>query len=221
MKKVLSNMIIKYLNGYSDNEVEQLLEIPPEESMGDYSLPCFSLAKRLKKSPKIIADQLKLDLEHDLNKLIISEIISVNGYLNIHLNKSNFIKSILESAHNIDFNLGSEGTERVICMDYSSPNITKNFHVGHLRTTVIGNSLYKIYNKLGYKVIRINHLGDWGTQFGKLIVAYKNWSSKEQVEISGIEELLRIYVLFNDKAQADPKLKEDARLWFSKIGAGR
>ena len=220
MKKVLSNMIIKYLDGYSDNEVEQLLEIPPEASMGDYSLPCFSLSKRLRKSPKIIADQLKLDLEHDLNKSIISEILSVNGYLNIHLNKSNFIKSILDKVHTIDFNLGSEGTDKVICMDYSSPNIAKNFHVRHLRTTVIGNSLYKIYSKLGYKVIRINHLGDWGTQFGKLIVGYKNWSSKEQVEHSGIEELLRIYVLFNEKALSDPKLHEDARFWFSKMEQG-
>ncbi|MBR6638286.1 MAG: arginine--tRNA ligase, partial [Lachnospiraceae bacterium] len=109
------------------------------------------------------------------------------------------------------------GQDKTICIDYSSPNIAKNFHVGHLRTTVIGNSLYKIYDKLGYKVVRINHLGDWGTQFDKLIVAYKRWSSKEQVEKDGIEELMRIYVKFNDESENDDKLIEEAREWFVKM----
>ena len=218
MKKVLSNMITKYLEGFTENEIELLLQIPPETNMGDYSLPCFSFAKRLKKSPMIIANQLKFDLENDLDISVISEIQNINGYLNIHLNKSNYIKFILDNTHNLD--LSCIGANKVICMDYSSPNIAKNFHVGHLRTTVIGNSLYKIYSKLGYNVIRINHLGDWGTQFGKLIVAYKNWSSKEQVENGGIEELLRIYVLFNDKAETNPILNDEARLWFSKMEQG-
>lgn len=220
MKKVLSKMIIKYLEGYSENEVEQLLEIPPETEMGDYSLPCFSLAKRLKKSPAIIADQLKMELEKDLDKSVISEIRNINGYLNIFLNKSNYIKLILDNTHNLEFNICADGAGKVICIDYSSPNIAKNFHVGHLRTTVIGNSLYKIYSKLGYKVVRINHLGDWGTQFGKLIVGYKYWSSREQVENSGIEELLRIYVLFNDKAETNPVLNEESRVWFAKMEQG-
>ena len=109
------------------------------------------------------------------------------------------------------------GTGKTICMDYSSPNIAKNFHVGHLRTTVIGNSLYKIYEKLGYEVVRINHLGDWGTQFGKLIVAYKTWSSKEAVEEKGIEELMRIYVKFDNEAKKDESLMEEARSWFVKM----
>ena len=118
-----------------------------------------------------------------------------------------------------DENLGviQIGKGKTVCMDYSSPNIAKNFHVGHLRTTVIGNSLYKIHEKLGYKVVRINHLGDWGTQFGKLIVAYKLWSSKERVEAEGIEELLRIYVKFNDEAERNPMLIDDAREWFVKM----
>ena len=220
MKKILSNMIMKYLDGISENEIEQLLEIPPEPNMGDYSLPCFSLAKKLRKSPLVIANQLKNVLENDMDKSVVSEIQNINGYLNIYLNKSNYIKYILDNANCLDFGLGSEGDGNVICIDYSSPNIAKNFHVGHLRTTVIGNSLYKIYSKLGYKVIRINHLGDWGTQFGKLIVAYKNWSSKEQVEYGGIEELLRIYVLFNDKAETNPILNDEARTWFSKMEQG-
>ncbi len=219
MKKILSNMIIKHLDGFLEKEVELLLEIPPESSMGDYSLPCFSLSKKLKKSPVIIANQLKSELESDMDKMVISDIQNVNGYLNIYLNKSSYIKHIFEKSYHL--NMGSsDHNGKVICMDYSSPNIAKNFHVGHLRTTVIGNSLYKIYQKLGYKVIRINHLGDWGTQFGKLIVAYKNWSSKDQVEQYGIEELLRIYVLFNSEAERKPELKEEARNWFSKMEQG-
>jgi arginyl-tRNA synthetase len=220
MKKVLSKMIIKYLDGFSENEVEQLLEVPPETKMGDYSLPCFVLSKKLKKSPVVIANQLKSDLDNELDKSIVSEIQNINGYLNIHLNKNNYIKFVLENVYNYNSGFSSEADNKVICMDYSSPNIAKNFHVGHLRTTVIGNSLYKIYRKLGYTVIRINHLGDWGTQFGKLIVAYKNWSSKDKVEKCGIEELLRIYVLFNTEAELNPSLKEEARSWFSKMEQG-
>lgn len=107
-----------------------------------------------------------------------------------------------------------------MCIDYSSPNIAKNFHVGHLRTTLIGNSLYHTYSKLGYQVIRINHLGDWGTQFGKLIVAYKKWSSKEEVAEKGIVELLRIYIRFNKESEQNPELKEEARSWFVKMEQG-
>ncbi len=220
MKKILSKMIVKYLDGFSENEIEGLLEIPPEAKMGDYSLPCFTLSKKLKKSPVIIADQLKSDLDHDLDQTIVSKIQNVNGYLNLYLNKSNYINYILKKTFHLGIGFPSESDDKVICMDYSSPNIAKNFHVGHLRTTVIGNSLYKIYRKLGYKVIRINHLGDWGTQFGKLIVAYKNWSSEDRVEQGGIEELLRIYVLFNAEAERNPKLKEEARGWFSKMEQG-
>jgi arginyl-tRNA synthetase len=126
----------------------------------------------------------------------------------------------MEAAMGNNYGSSNEGKGKVICMDYSSPNIAKNFHVGHLRTTIIGNALYKIYSKLGYSVIRINHVGDWGTQFGKLIVAYKNWSSKEQVEEKGIEELLRIYVLFNSEAEKDPQLNDEARVWFAKMEQG-
>lgn len=219
MKKELSSIIGKYLEGFTKEEIEAILEIPPESSMGDYSLPCFTLAKKLKKSPAAIASQLKERLESDpkKTKTMISKIQAINGYLNLFLDKGVFIKHVLDKACLPDFGPEPEGGQKVICMDYSSPNIAKNFHVGHLRTTVIGNSLYKIYSKLGYKVLRINHLGDWGTQFGKLIVAYKNWSSKEQVEKDGIEELLRIYILFNREAQANPVLKEEARIWFSKM----
>lgn len=128
-----------------------------------------------------------------------------------------YIKSCLSRLQLEHHGVVQSGTGKTICMDYSSPNIAKNFHVGHLRTTVIGNALYKIYQKLGYQVVRINHLGDWGTQFGKLIVAYKLWSSEEQVKEKGIEELLRIYVRFNAKAEHDEQLITEAREWFVKM----
>lgn len=220
MKQVLSKIITKYLDGFSESEIENLLETPPETELGDYSLPCFSLSKKLKKSPIVIADQLKSDLENDLDQSMVSELQSVKGYLNIFLNKSGYTKFVLDKISDPNLGFCTKANDKVICMDYSSPNIAKNFHVGHLRTTVIGNSLYKIYSKLGYTVIRMNHLGDWGTQFGKLIVAYKNWSSKEKVEKDGIEELLRIYVLFNTEAESNPSLKEEARSWFARMEQG-
>ena len=116
-----------------------------------------------------------------------------------------------------DFGQGTEGEGKTVCIDYSSPNVAKNFHVGHLRTTIIGNSLYKIYSKLGYKVVRINHLGDWGTQFGKLIVAYKAWGTKEAVEKDGIAELMKLYVKFHEEADKNPELVDEARAWFNKM----
>ncbi len=220
MKEILSNMIAAHLDGFSQGEIEQLLESPPEANLGDYALPCFTISKRLRKPPAVIGDQLKKALEQNMNESILWKLQVVNGYLNLYLNKSNYIEHVISNFHTANSELKTEGAGKVICMDYSSPNIAKNFHVGHLRTTVIGNSLYKIYHKLGYQVIRINHLGDWGTQFGKLIVAYRNWSSREAVERDGIEELLRIYVLFNNKAEADSALQEEARSWFVKMEQG-
>ena len=119
-----------------------------------------------------------------------------------------------------DFGSSTEGNGQTICIDYSSPNVAKNFHVGHLRTTIIGNSLYKIYSKLGYKVVRINHLGDWGTQFGKLIVAYKAWGSEEAVKKDGVAELMKLYVKFHEEAEKNPELNDEARAWFAKMEHG-
>ncbi len=220
MKTLLSVTLCKYLKDFAAEDIEALLEQPPEEMMGDYSLPCFSLAKKMKKSPMMIADELKKALDADPDHAMLAELKSVNGYLNIYLNKSYYIHYVLSNTLYPIKDLGSVGAGEVICMDYSSPNIAKNFHVGHLRTTVIGNSLYKIYRKLGYQVIRINHLGDWGTQFGKLIAAYQHWGSKEQIEHDGIQELIRLYILFNTEAHANPLLKDEARCWFSKMEQG-
>lgn len=131
----------------------------------------------------------------------IERVENVGAYCNFYWNRGSYIKICLEKLQEENLGVAQSGIGKTICMDYSSPNIAKNFHVGHLRTTVIGNSLYKIYQKLGFHVVRINHLGDWGTQFGKLIVAYKLWSNEEVVREKGIEELLRIYVKFNTEAE--------------------
>jgi arginyl-tRNA synthetase len=220
MKEIICNLVTKNLEGFSKEEINALIEIPPMPEMGDFSLPCFTLAKKLKRAPITIAQQLKDKILQDQDANVIHEINVVNGYINFVIKKEIYIKMIMGAAVGKNYGSSEEGKGKVICMDYSSPNIAKNFHVGHLRTTIIGNALYKIYGKLGYSVIRINHVGDWGTQFGKLIVAYKNWSTKEQVEEKGIEELLRIYVLFNSEAEKDPQLNDEARVWFAKMEQG-
>lgn len=200
--------------------IERFIELPPESNMGDYSLPCFFLAKELKKNPISIAEEISAQIKHNNNKNIIDKAEAIKGYLNIYLNKELYINKILNKIADSRHEFFKEGNGRTICIDYSSPNIAKNFHAGHLRTTMIGNSMYKIYKRLGYEVIRINHLGDWGTQFGKLITAYTKWSSREQVEEQGIKELMRIYTKFNDEAEKLPELYDEARAWFIKMENG-
>ena len=217
MKTTLCNTIASLFPEVSPATVAELLEVPPEASMGDFALPCFAFAKALRKSPKLIAEDLTVALLPKTANLGIERIEAVNGYCNFFLDRTAYVKDCLSKLRTDTFGVEQIGSGKTVCMDYSSPNIAKNFHVGHLRTTVIGNSLYKIYEKQGYRVVRINHLGDWGTQFGKLIVAYQNWSSKEQVEEKGIEELLRIYVKFSDEAKVHPELMEEARAWFVKM----
>lgn len=206
--------------GAEQDSISKMVVVPTANEMGDYSLPCFSFAKELKKSPVQIAAELKEELQKHCKAPIFDHAEAVNGYLNVFLNQEAFSKWVLEEASHTNYGAQSEGQGKTICMDYSSPNIAKNFHVGHLRTTLIGNSLYHIFTKMGYQVVRINHLGDWGTQFGKLIVAYKKWSCKEWVEEKGIEELLRIYVKFGTESEKNPELNEEARIWFSKMEQG-
>ncbi len=217
MKKKLCEQIAKVWDFMSVEQVEEILEIPPEENMGDFAFPCFSLAKVLRKSPAIIAGELQESLQAFLQELGVEKIQTVGGYCNFYMSRGAYVESILKNVASVNQGVKKNGSGKTICMDYSSPNIAKNFHVGHLRTTVIGNSLYKIFDKLGYQVVRINHLGDWGTQFGKLIVAYKKWSSKEAVEAEGINELLRIYVKFEKESKKDASLMDEAREWFVKM----
>lgn len=197
--------------------VSDILEIPPKADMGDFAFPCFQLAKTLRKAPPMIA----ADIAEKIGDVDILDKLEVKGaYLNFFIKKVLFVKTMIENADVENFGSSDMGKGKTICIDYSSPNVAKNFHVGHLRTTIIGNSLYKIYSKLGYQVERINHLGDWGTQFGKLIVAYKAWGSKEAVEKDGVAELMRLYVKFHEEADKDDSLNDQARAWFTKMEHG-
>ncbi|MBR6642520.1 MAG: arginine--tRNA ligase [Lachnospiraceae bacterium] len=217
MKSQICNHLTTLLPETTSGQFLTLLETPPESAMGDFALPCFSFAKTLRKNPKLIAEELAAGLMEQAETLGLAKAEAVNGYCNIFLDRTAYVKHCLAQANENNLGVAQPGAHKTVCMDYSSPNIAKNFHVGHLRTTVIGNSLYKIYEKLGYNVVRINHLGDWGTQFGKLIVAYKKWSSKEEIEEKGIEELMRIYVKFNQEKEEESGLMDEARNWFVKM----
>ena len=201
------------------NEIASAIEIPPNSEMGDYAYPCFKLAKVFRKAPPMIANELIEKIE---KKDFIKEIKVVGAYINFFTEKSVYVKEVLTRVFDEKESYGSstEGNGKTIVIDYSSPNIAKPFHVGHLRSTVIGNAIYKIYECLGYNCEGVNHLGDWGTQFGKLIVAYKKWGSKEAVEKDGIQELMKIYVKFHDEAKKEPALEDEARLWFVKMQDG-
>lgn len=197
--------------------VSELLEIPPKADMGDFAFPCFQLAKTLRKAPPLIAT----DIAEKIGEVDILEKLEVKGaYVNFFIKKEMFVESMLNNSDVDNFGSSDMGNGKTICIDYSSPNVAKNFHVGHLRTTIIGNSLYKIFTKLGYNVERINHLGDWGTQFGKLIVAYKKWGNKEDVERDGVAELMRLYVKFHEEADKDDSLNDEARHWFNEMEQG-
>ena len=218
MKNQIVNLLSQSIEVLTSEEISQLIEIPPKPEMGDFAFPCFRLAKSYHKAPPMIAQDLKESIG---DQAFLSEIKVIGGYLNFYVDKAQYAQQIIDKYKNTtDYGCSDQGKDKTICIDYSSPNVAKNFHVGHLRTTIIGNSLYKIFSKLGYKVVRINHLGDWGTQFGKLIVAYKKWGSREAVEEKGIEELMDIYVKFHEEAEKDDSLNDEARAWFLKMEQG-
>lgn len=217
-KKLVANNISSAL-GIEKEEVLRSIEIPPKQDMGDFAFPCFQLAKTLRKAPNMIAAELK-------EKLDIPEIerIEVMGpYVNFFLDKSIYlegvVKKILEDGS--QFGSSSFGEGKTVIVEYSSPNIAKPFHVGHLFTTVIGNSLSRIFKFQGFNTERINHLGDWGTQFGKLISGYERWVDKEKLQKSPIEELNRIYVKFHEEAEKDPSLDIEARQHFKNLEDGK
>ncbi|MBC2396902.1 arginine--tRNA ligase [Clostridium tetanomorphum] len=198
--------------------IEQLIEIPPRPEMGDFAFPCFQLAKTLRKAPNMIASELK----ENIDKEGFEKIEDLGPYLNFFVDKAIFTKDTIEKVLNEGNNYGKSqiGKDRNIALEYSSPNIAKPFHVGHLFSTSIGNSLYRILSSQGYNCTRINHLGDWGTQFGKLISAYERWVDEEALEKEPIKELLRIYVKFHDEAEKDPSLEEEGRMHFKRLEEG-
>ena len=217
MKNKIIDLLAAQIEGMSKEDISATIEIPPKPEMGDFAFPCFRLAKTMHKAPNMIA----ADIKEAIGDVDYLDRIEVKGaYLNFFVKTEVFVKSMIEAANSENFGGSDIGEGKNICLDYSSPNVAKNFHVGHLRTTIIGNSLYKIFSKLGYNAIRINHLGDWGTQFGKLIVAYKAWGSKEAVEKDGISELMKLYVKFHEEADKNPELVDEARAWFAKMEHG-
>ncbi len=201
-------------------EIEEYLEIPKDNKMGDYALPCFKLAKEMKKSPIIIANEIKEQIE--MPNKYIAKIEVVNGFLNIFINNKMLIENLLEEMQEKKEKYGSStiGNGKNIIVEYSSPNIAKPFHVGHLRTTVIGRALYNMYKFLGYNTIGINHLGDWGTQFGKLIEGYKRFGNEYNLEENPIDKLTEIYVRINELCKEDESVLENCRENFKKLEDG-
>ncbi len=213
---VLYDQVYDYLE---KSKLLRMIETPKYENMGDMAFPCFELAKIYRQSPHSIATELakKIDSSHFFEK-----VEAVNGYVNVFLNKTEVSSRVLDEvlskkANYGDLNIGNKG---VITIDFSSPNIAKPFSMGHLRSTVIGNSLALISEKCGYQPIKINHLGDWGTQFGKLIVAYKMWGDEQKVKENPIKELLKLYVHFHEEAEKNANLNDQGRLWFKKLEEG-
>lgn len=218
MKKNITNLLFETINELKYEEIEALIEIPPQSKLGDYAFPCFKLSSIYKKSPNIISQEIKekIQLPDYINR-----IEQVGAYINFFIDRKYYAKHVFNVFFNTKYNnINQVGSGKTIVIDYSSPNIAKKFHIGHLRTTIIGNSLYRMFKFCGYNCIGINHLGDWGTQFGKLIVAYKKWGSKKNIEEKGIDELGKLYIKFHDEAEKEPKLNEEARAWFKLMEQG-
>ncbi len=199
-------------------DIAALLEVPPDPAMGDYAFPCFKLSKALRMGPPMIAKKLS----EAMSRPEVARVECVGGYLNFFFNRENFARELLGAilAAPEKWGASDAGAGKTVCLDYSSINIAKRFHIGHLSTTMIGNSLKRIYDFLGWKTVSINHLGDWGTQFGKMICAYKRWGDKETVEKGGVEEMTKLYVRFHAEAEKHPELEDEGRAWFKKIEDG-
>ncbi len=199
-------------------ELADYIEIPKDVSNGDFAFPCFRLAKTLKKAPPAIAQQLK---ESVVLPGGVARVEVAGGYLNFFTDKSSYAKTVLDAVlKNERYGSTDQGGGKNACIEFSSINIAKPVHIGHLSSTVIGNSLCRIYGYLGYNPIAINHLGDWGTQFGKMIVAYKRWGNREMVERESVRGLVKLYVKFHEEAEKDDSLNDEARAWFRKIELG-
>ena len=218
-KVAIANCLKEKIEELTLEEIIALIEVPPNKEMGDYAFPCFKLAKVFRKSPNMIAADLAESIEA---KGEISKVIPLGGYVNFFVNKSQLAESVIKDVLTKKENYGHSdlGQDKAVVIDFSSPNIAKPFHIGHIRTTVIGNALYKIYDSQGYNVVRVNHLGDYGTQFGKLIVAFKLWGNKEAVEANPIPELLKLYIQFHEEAEKKPEMEDEARAWFTKLENG-
>ena len=199
-------------------EIASGLEVPPDAAMGDYAFPCFKLSKSLRKSPMMIADSLKDAIHADY----LGKIESVKGYLNFFIDRATYAEKVVSAVLSQGDSYGSDhsGEGKTVVIDYSSINIAKRFHIGHLSTTMIGNSLYKLHKFFGYNAVGVNHLVDWGTQFGKMIAAYKRWGDHDTVAQGGVDEMVKLYVRFNSEAKENPSLNDEGRHWFKRIEDG-
>ena len=218
-KETIAKKLSSIIEEMSFEEILGLMEHPKNTEMGDYAFPCFKLAKAFRKAPNVIAEELALKVA---DENLFSAVTAVSGFLNFTVNAEYFAKNVIEDVLTQGEAYGASdiGSGKKTIIEYSSVNIAKPFHMGHIRSTMIGESLHRIYKFLGYDTVAINHLGDYGTQFGKLIVAYKLWGDREVIEADPIPELLKIYVQFHEAAEENPALEDDARAWFTKLENG-
>lgn len=218
-KKIAELIAADETLGMTPTEIAEWIEIPADTAMGDYAFPCFRLAKTLRKAPPLIAQDVAARIE---GSGLFEKVNPVNAYVNMFLDKSAFgdalVKDVLSQG--ADFGRSDVGQHRKVIVEYSSPNIAKPFHIGHIRSTVIGNAIYKLYDEVGYDVIRINHLGDYGTQFGKMIVAFRKWGNEKDLEKDPIQSLLGYYTRFHREAEKDPGLDDEAREAFARLENG-
>src|SRR5699024_4187468 len=214
------NKIVELIKGEVDSlsreEIEESIETPPSYDMGDYAFPAFKLSKVFKKAPNIIAEELVSKFDENP---YFEKVESAGPYVNFFINKSKLIETVMEEIKEKGNKYGSSdiGEGKKVIMEYSSPNIAKPFNIDHIMTTVIVNALHKIYKFLGFDTVAINHLGDYGTQFGMLIAAYKKWGDREVIENDPINELLKLYIKFNEEAEKNEALKDEARYWFREL----
>lgn len=222
-KMTVATLIANALGEQEGSNYVKFLETPPDRKMGDLAFPCFQLAKTLRKAPPMIAKEIseKIESAGELPELV-EKVQVAGGYLNFFLNRAAVTKAVIGSVltQGDDYGKSDEGAGKKVLVEFSSPNIAKPFHIGHLVSTALGSSLERIYKFLGYDTVKINHLGDWGTQFGKLISAYKRWGNEEAVRKDPINELLKIYVQFHKEAETQPELEDEARAYFKALEDG-
>ncbi len=218
-KEEIAKLIAQQVEGLELAEIQDMIEVPQDSKMGDYAFPCFKLAKTLRKAPPLIAQGIAEGIK---DAELFEKVEQVNAYANMFISKEAFVKVTMEEVmeKGEDFGKTNVGENKPVIVEYSSPNIAKPFHIGHIRSTVIGNSLYKIYDAMGYDVIRINHLGDYGTQFGKMICAYRHWGNREDVINEPIKTLLEYYTKFHVEVEEHPELDDEAREIFAKLEKG-
>lgn len=218
-KEEIAKLIAQQVEGLALSDIEGMIEVPQDTKMGDYAFPCFKLAKTLRKAPPLIAKGIAEGLA---GNPLFEKVEQVNAYVNMFISKAEFVGDVLGEVleQKEDFGKSNIGEGKKVIVEYSSPNIAKPFHIGHIRSTVIGNSIYKIYDALGYDVVRINHLGDYGTQFGKMICAYRHWGNKEDVVREPIKTLLSYYTKFHVEVEEHPELDDEAREIFTRLEHG-